>query len=342
MAERAARDADDNPALVLGAAMGALARAGRDKLTFVIEPDLAPLGAWLEQLIAESHRQGRAWASCPSTASRSASPTVYGDDRVFVRLGPESDSDWHRDADASSTRWPQPATRSSTSASTTAPGSAPSSSAGSSPRPSRAPGLGVDPFDEPNVTGVEAEHRGRPRGLRPRRRAAAARAGGRPRRAAPVRAGRRCPAGDRATSSTALRGAPRARARATATTIWAPISRPRRARTDRLRAIQARLRDGTRRATTLGYGPRFLHSTGQLHKGGAPIGLLPPAGRRRRRSTCPSPAGRRRSASSSTRRRSGDFASLGAHGLPVLRIHSRTDADAGLDELAGALEEALA
>jgi glucose-6-phosphate isomerase len=53
-------DTDENPALVLGAAMAALARAGRDKLTFVIEPDLAPLGAWLEQLIAESTgKQGK-------------------------------------------------------------------------------------------------------------------------------------------------------------------------------------------------------------------------------------------------------------------------------------------
>jgi glucose-6-phosphate isomerase/transaldolase/glucose-6-phosphate isomerase len=39
--------------------------------------------------------------------------------------------------------------------------------------------------------------------------------------------------------------------------------------TERLRTLQARLRDGTRRASTLGYGPRYLHSTGQFHKGGA-------------------------------------------------------------------------
>ncbi len=69
MAEATKADSDDNPALLLGAAMAALARAGRDKLTFVIEPDLAPLGAWLEQLIAESTgKQGV--GMCPSTVSR--------------------------------------------------------------------------------------------------------------------------------------------------------------------------------------------------------------------------------------------------------------------------------
>ena len=41
-----------------------------------------------------------------------------------------------------------------------------------------------------------------------------------------------------------------------------------------LRAARARVRDGARLATTAGYGPRFLHSTGQLHKGGPPVGLF--------------------------------------------------------------------
>ena len=45
---------DDNPGLWLGATLGALAKAGRDKLTLVIEPGVARLGAWIEQLVAES------------------------------------------------------------------------------------------------------------------------------------------------------------------------------------------------------------------------------------------------------------------------------------------------
>ena len=99
MAEQTRADTEDNPALVLGAAMAALARAGRDKLTFVIEPDLAPLGAWLEQLIAESTGK-KGVGIVPVDGEPLGEPGVYGDDRVFVRLGPESDSDWHREVDA--------------------------------------------------------------------------------------------------------------------------------------------------------------------------------------------------------------------------------------------------
>ena len=75
------------------------------------------------------------------------------------------------------------------------------------------------------------------------------------------------------------------------------------ARDEAFARIRTLLRDRTGRATTAGYGPRFLHSTGQLHKGGAPIGWFlqltaGPPGRRRR-----SRAGRTPSASSSTPRR---------------------------------------
>ena len=89
-----------NPGLALGAAMGALAKAGRDKLTFVIEPDLAPLGAWLEQLIAEStgkHGTG----IVPVDGETLAEPEVYRADRVFVRLGrPAVDTEWKTETDA--------------------------------------------------------------------------------------------------------------------------------------------------------------------------------------------------------------------------------------------------
>ena len=99
MADLTRTDAEDNPALVLGAAMAALARAGRDKLTFVIEPDLASLGAWLEQLIAESTGK-EGVGIVPVDGEPLGAPEVYGADRVFVRLGPVSDDEWHREVDA--------------------------------------------------------------------------------------------------------------------------------------------------------------------------------------------------------------------------------------------------
>ncbi len=98
---------------------------------------------------------------------------------------------------------------------------------------------------------------------------------------------------------------------------------------------------GRSHATTLGYGPRFLHSTGQLHKGGPPTGCflqlvaghpndLPIPGRRERFGTLIDAQAR------------GDFTSLQSHELPVLRVHLSDDPDAGLAELRTALEAALA
>ena len=86
MASRCLTDDAANPGLELGVAIGALAAAGRDKLTFVIEPALAALGAWLEQLIAES--TGKLGTGIvPVDGEPLAAPSAYLADRVFVRIG---------------------------------------------------------------------------------------------------------------------------------------------------------------------------------------------------------------------------------------------------------------
>ena len=74
-----------NPGVLLGLALGSLARSGRDKLTFLPDPELAPFGAWAEQLIAEStgkHGVG----IVPVDLEPLATAETYGADRVFVRL----------------------------------------------------------------------------------------------------------------------------------------------------------------------------------------------------------------------------------------------------------------
>lgn len=74
-----------NPGLALGAALGEAALAGRDKLTFLADRSLAPLGAWLEQLIAESSgKQGRGIVVVDGEPA--AGPEAYGSDRLFVYL----------------------------------------------------------------------------------------------------------------------------------------------------------------------------------------------------------------------------------------------------------------
>ena len=75
----------DNPGVVLGTVLGVAATHGRDKLTIIASPGIHDLGAWLEQLIAESTgKTGR--GIIPVDRERLSRPSVYGKDRVFAYL----------------------------------------------------------------------------------------------------------------------------------------------------------------------------------------------------------------------------------------------------------------
>lgn len=85
--ESARRPVSDNAAVQLGLLLGTATNAGRDKLTFFTSPEIRDLGAWLEQLIAESTgKQGK--GIIPVDRENAGAPEVYGNDRVFayVRL----------------------------------------------------------------------------------------------------------------------------------------------------------------------------------------------------------------------------------------------------------------
>ncbi len=73
-----------NPGVSLGLAMGGLARAGRDKLTFLADAEIASFGAWAEQLIAESTGK-RGVGIVPVDLEPLGTPASYGTDRAFVR-----------------------------------------------------------------------------------------------------------------------------------------------------------------------------------------------------------------------------------------------------------------
>jgi hypothetical protein len=104
-----------------------------------------------------------------------------------------------------------------------------------------------------------------------------------------------------------------------------------------LAEIRRLLRERTGLATTLGYGPRFLHSTGQLHKGGPRTGwfLQLVAGHPE---DVPIPGEDITFGNLIDAQALGDFVSLESHDLPVMRIHLSSNADQGL----AALREALA
>lgn len=77
--------ADQNPVLMLGAALGTLGRLGRDKLTFFISKEIGPFGMWLEQLIAESTgKEGKGLV--PVVGEPLGKPESYGSDRVFISI----------------------------------------------------------------------------------------------------------------------------------------------------------------------------------------------------------------------------------------------------------------
>jgi hypothetical protein len=107
-----------------------------------------------------------------------------------------------------------------------------------------------------------------------------------------------------------------------------------------LTRVRTLLRDATHRATTVGYGPRFLHSTGQLHKGGAPIGwfLQLVAGHPDDRAI---PGKAYTFGQLIDAQAIGDARTLEDHKLPVLRINLGSDPDAGIASLERALAAAL-
>lgn len=82
----------DNPGLRLGAAMGTHARDGRDKLTLILDPRLEALGLWIEQLVAESTgKEGK--GIVPVTGEELGAPSAYGRDRLFVRVALKGHTD---------------------------------------------------------------------------------------------------------------------------------------------------------------------------------------------------------------------------------------------------------
>jgi glucose-6-phosphate isomerase len=333
-----AADPATNPGLSLGLVLGANAVAGRDKLTFEVDPEIAGFGAWAEQLIAESTGK-RGVGIVPVDLEPLGSADAYGPDRVFVRI---SLADSAGPAKASGGRSADKLLNALEAAGHPVVRIAlddPIDLAGEFVRWEVATAiagivLGIDPFDQPNVEEAK-EHT--------RRALAAIEAGDTSHGAGHGSvAGSDVPSYVLATDPnlgaelrTHLRSLkPNGYAALQAYVATTP------GRDEKLARIRALLRDRTHRATTAGYGPRFLHSTGQLHKGGAPIGWF-------LQLTADHPADRPIPGKPYTfgqlidAQAAGDLSVLHAHGLPVLRVHLGPDPDAGLAALERALEAAL-
>ncbi|HYN20136.1 MAG TPA: hypothetical protein VE078_04190 [Thermoanaerobaculia bacterium] len=247
MAEACTGPASSNPGLRLGAALGELARTGRDKLTFLASRGLESFPDWIEQLVAESTgKLGR--GIVPVVGEKPAEPYLYGKDRFFVglllgedrpleaRLG-ELEAAGHpvarfrlgepADLGREMYRWEM---------ATAAAGAA----------------LCVNPFDQPDVQLAKE---------------LASRAMKERESGAPAGPADEILATDAGPLGSALLHWLEGIGEGSYLGIHAYLpSAPE--TTEALHEIQARLRDRTRLAVTAAYGPRFLHSTGQLHKGG--------------------------------------------------------------------------
>ena len=240
----------DNPGLKLGAVMGEAARAGRDKITFLTSPALASFGAWAEQLLAESTGK-RGTGLVPIADEPVGGHDVYGPDRLFIHLALAGDDPAGIPAALETLQAAgHPVVRIAVDdpydlggefyRSETA-----VAAAGSA--------LGINPFDQPDVQ-VAKDLANRAMSGEGETEAPAV--------AAPspflAAAWGEWLAGLRPGDYIAVQAyLPRD----------GPASPP-------LAELRRVLRDAHRAAVTLGFGPRFLHSTGQLHKGGADNGLF--------------------------------------------------------------------
>ncbi len=330
-----------NPGVSLGIALGTLARAGRDKLTFLSDDGIVAFGAWVEQLIAESTGK-RGVGIVPVDLEPLGDPSAYGTDRAFVRIALAGTADGGRDALADALEAAgQPVIRITLAD--------PMDIGAEFIRWEVATAiagvvLGIDPFDQPNVE--EAKQLTRDVLARAER--------GEPLIVATeplAEADGLSLFGDTALRITSggadltgelARHLARhlARARPNAYLALQAFIAPTPARDAAFARIRTLLRDRTGRATTAGYGPRFLHSTGQLHKGGAPIGWFlqltsdHPADR-------PIPGWAYTFGQLIDAQAAGDFAAIESHDLPILRVHLGADVDAGLAVLERALAAAL-
>jgi transaldolase/glucose-6-phosphate isomerase len=330
-----------NPGVVLGVAMGALAKAGRDKLTLLPDPEIAAFGAWAEQLIAESTGK-HGLGIVPVDLEPLAPAGTYGNDRVFVRLR-LAGSAGHPEADrlaAELRSLGQPVIELHLADRLDVAGEfvrweVATAIAGAV--------LGIDPFDQPNVEEAKELTRRVLAGH-------GADGDGAPAvETAPIATdGPLALHGDAALRLTGGDGTlvgelsrHLARRRPNAYLAIQAFIAPTPGRDAALARLRGALLSGTGRATTAGYGPRFLHSTGQLHKGGPASGWFLQL-TSDHPDDLPIPEWPYTFGQLIDAQAVGDFAAIETHDLPILRVHLGPDVDAGLAVLESAIAAALA
>ena len=238
-----AKDPEKNPAAILGTILGVLAGAGIDKATFLVSPGTSSFADWLEQLIAESTgKEGRGIVPVPE--NEPGAPGVYGRDRVFISIGGRTRGGISESMARLITKG-FPAISVAWKDGLSLPGQfylweMATAVAGRQ--------LGINPFDQPDVESTK----------RKTREALAA-----------LETGGKTPASENAPLSNPGKGlaAFLSGARPGGYVAIQAFLDPVPATRKTLEALRNTIRNRTGMPATLGFGPRYLHSTGQLHKG---------------------------------------------------------------------------
>ena len=331
-------DAATNPGVILGTILGVAANQGRDKITFVTSPGIFDLGAWLEQLIAESTgKSGR--GIIPVDRERLAKPDTYGSDRVFAYLRLESEPDKEQSAAVDTLakaghpvvrivlpdiyslgqeffRW---------EIATAVAGAL----------------IGINAFNQPDVEASKIETR---------KLTSEYESTGKLPSESPFFTGDGAKLYADLKNTAALKGGgtlagflKKHLARIGAGDYFALLGYITMNETheEALQSIRLAVRDNKKVATVLGFGPRFLHSTGQAYKGGPNSGVF-------LQITCDDavdilvPGQKYTFGVVKSAQARGDFAVLAERGRRALRVHLGKDVAAGLAVLTDAVNQALA
>jgi transaldolase/glucose-6-phosphate isomerase len=330
----------ENPGVVLGTLLGAMAKRGRDKMTVIASPALWDLGAWMEQLVAESTgKEGH--GIIPVDLEDLGAPDVYGDDRVFVHLRLVGDVPEKQDrAMAALEKAGQPVVRITLEnreqiagevfrweVATAVSGAV----------------IGINPFDQPDVEASKVVTR--------ELAAEYENTGSFPAETPFHEEGGIRLFADEANAGTVMGRLEGERNLAEilrvhldglkagdyfALLAYVDMNEEHRAE---LQAARHAVRDARGVATCLGFGPRFLHSTGQAYKGGPNTGVFLQV-------TCdeaeelPVPGRKYGFGVVKAAQAQGDLSVLNDRGRRALRVHLGEDVVAGLRKLRAAIEKA--
>ncbi len=304
-----------NPAAMLGVILGSLAQKGRNKLTLITPPPLDTLGLWIEQLIAESTgKEGK--GILPVAGEPPLDIRDYGNDRLFVSVRLRGSDDVRRLKELSDAGHPvvdqlldDPLDLGEIfftwEFATAVAGAL----------------LGIDAFDQPNVQ----ESKDNTKRLLEEFKSSGSM----------TFSEKQVAPGDPAVAALLSAARPGDYVALTEYFVQTPK------RDERIAEIRATIARALHVATTTGYGPRFLHSTGQLHKGGPPTGVfLQLTGGRGEDLPIP---GEKFGFGVLVRAQAiGDLQSLASHKRRAISIDLGADIDRGLERLAETVRSAVA